>query len=128
MTASQLDIFLSAVCEDKKIQEELLKLREEAAKRCLGGIDFAYIDSIRDLAQKRGYSISRLDLAPENTKLVEGTISKQKEEDLSRLASGIHRCMIAPLRCGLAGCNQLLNDSGEHVSPAERKAFLNEES
>ncbi|AII48201.1 hypothetical protein KR52_03390 [Synechococcus sp. KORDI-52] len=127
MTSTQLDIFLSAVCEDKGLQDKLLQLREQAAERCLGGIDFAYIDSIRDLAKNMGYNISRLDLAPENTKLVEGSRDNQQQDDLSRLALGIHRCMIAPLRCGLAGCNQLLNDRGEHVSTAERQAFLNDE-
>mgnify|MGYP001279155407 CR=1 FL=1 len=124
MSTLQLENFLSTVCEDRKIQTALLRLREEASSRCQGGIDFAYIDSIIALAHEQGYQVTRLDLASENTQLVDSKDGQQKEENLFHLSSGIHRCMVAPLRCGLAGCNQLYNSKGNHVTESERQDFL----
>ncbi len=126
MTNNNLRNFLLEVSRNSRLQNYLIKLRNDASSRCDGGIDFEYIDDIISSAKQKGYNICRKDLASENTDLIDIDLNEAESKQLLMLSGGIHRCMVAPLRCGLAGCNQFRNNMGQIVSEKEREDFLEE--
>ncbi len=131
MSSQQLTSFLVETKQNKLVQKQLRAARIEAAERCDGSFDTAYIDQILSIAKRAGFSIRRNDFRQENTELLTENLTARQEVQLREVAGGFHGCWVAPLRCGLKGCvvsNQLRTEDGTPMSEAELDRFLSSDS
>ncbi len=131
MSSQQLTSFLVETKQNELIQKQLRAARIEAAERCDGNFDTAYIDQVLSIAKYAGFSICRNDFAQSNTELFAENLTASQEVQLREVAGGFHGCWVAPLRCGLKGCvisNQLRTEDGTAMTEAELDRFLSSDS